>query len=72
MRAPRDSVVTEVTQRVDNNAYMRLYRQRRPEVVRRNTLKGLARNAAALAVAKRYPDEFAAAVKREERKRGLR
>ena len=52
--------------------YMRDYRARRPELAARHNARTKARTAAALAVAKLHPDEFAAAIAREERKRGLR
>ena len=66
------TVVPELSQ-LDNPAlYMRVYRERQsPEVAKRRREKELARQAAALHVAKAHPDEFAAAIAAEEAKRGV-
>jgi hypothetical protein len=69
--AKRGTIVPEVSQYVDKATYSRLYRARRPKKDLRDRTKVCARAAAALYVAKQHPEEFARAIRREERKRGL-
>ncbi len=71
MRAPRGTVVTEVSQYDDAAEYMRLYRQRNPDYYEQGKQEANARAAAARAVAKRHPDEFERAIRRERKRRGL-
>lgn len=52
--------------------YRKEARDRNPAYARRNRLRTTARYAAALRVAKRYRQEFDAAIAEEERKRGVR
>ena len=59
------------SQYVDPAGYMRAFRQARPEKYRRGVMSTAARISAALRVAKRYPDEFDAAIREERAKRGL-